>query len=349
MRTTKLLKIDPEQPDHAVLAEAAEIIKQGGLVAFPTETVYGLGANGLDNTAVHRIFCAKGRPADNPLILHIADNEAISGLVSKIPANAKALMHAFWPGPLTVVLERSGCVPDAVTAGLDTVAIRLPSSLVARRLIQTAGVPIAAPSANASGRPSPTTAQAVYDDLAGKIDLILDGGPCDVGLESTVVDCTTPVPTLLRPGGVTAEMLIEVLGDLETDRNLTDPALIPRSPGMKYTHYAPAAPMTLIASEFPERLFLLLSQIETALSMGKSVGVVCSTETAAQLPACVRAAVYGPQDDKLQIAGNLYECLRSFDRNPVDLIFAEAVDESGVGLAIMNRLRKAAGYRIIRK
>jgi L-threonylcarbamoyladenylate synthase len=317
------------------------------LVAFPTETVYGLGANGLDDIAARRIFAAKGRPADNPLILHIAHLEEIRPLVKRVPANAAALMNEFWPGPLTVVLERNAIIPDAVTAGLNTVAIRLPRSLIARRLIQAAGVPIAAPSANASGRPSPTTAQAVWFDLVGKVEMILDGGQCDVGLESTVVDCTTPVPTLLRPGGITREMLISVLGELELDRNLSDHESAPRSPGMKYTHYAPAAPMILIDATPANNVNLLLREINQALTAGKRVGAVVSAETAAVLPSTVITAVYGLRGDKEQMAGNVYECLRRFDDSSVDVIFGEAVDEAGIGLAIMNRLRKAAGYRII--
>ena len=347
MLSTRLAAVDPLQPEQAVIDQAADIIKSGGLVAFPTETVYGLGADGLNDAASRRIFAAKGRPADNPLILHIADVQEVDRLVKRIPANAAALMQEFWPGPLTVVLERCDIIPDAVTAGLDTVAIRLPGSLIARRLIQAAGVPIAAPSANASGRPSPTTAQAVLFDLAGKVEMILDGGPCEVGLESTVVDCTTPVPTLLRPGGVTREMLLAVLGELELDKNLLDQESAPRSPGMKYKHYAPAAPMALVDAEPAERGAILTREVSQALDAGKRVGAVVSAETAVLLPEAVCVAVYGSRSNKQQIAGSLYECLRQFDDFPVDVIFGEGVDEAGVGLAIMNRLRKAAGYRII--
>lgn len=344
---TRLIKIDPLQPDSEVLRQAAQILCGGGLVAFPTETVYGLGANGLCDLAVRQIFAAKGRPVDNPLILHIAKREEVEPLVTRIPANAVALMDAFWPGPLTIVLERSAIIPDAVTAGLDTVAIRLPSSLIARQLITATGTPIAAPSANASGRPSPTSAQAVLYDLSGKVAMILDGGPCEVGLESTVVDCTTPVPTLLRPGGITREMLTDVLGELELDRNLSDQASAPRSPGMKYTHYAPTAPMTLIETPPAASVGVLLREVDCALASGQRVGVISSLETAALLPSNVQSTAYGSRNNQQQIAGQLYECLRYFDDVEVDIIFAEAVDEVGVGLAIMNRLRKAAGYRII--
>lgn len=344
---TQVLAINPLAPEPERLARAAAILRQGGLVAFPTETVYGLGADGLNDAAVRRIFAAKGRPADNPLILHIADQTELIPLVKRVPANARALMEQFWPGPLTVVLACSELIPAAVTAGLDTVAIRMPGSLAARRLIQAAGRPIAAPSANSSGRPSPTTAQAVLHDLDGKVELILDGGPCDVGLESTVVDCTTPVPTLLRPGGITREMLLDVLGELELDRNLADQAAKPRSPGMKYTHYAPAAPMTLVEAAAADRMLILQREVEHALAAGKKVGVVASAEAIDMLPGQIVAAAYGSQNDKEQIAGRLYDCLRRFDASPVDIILGEGVDEAGVGLAIMNRLRKAAGYRII--
>jgi L-threonylcarbamoyladenylate synthase len=339
--------VDSQHPDFTVLAQAADVIKCGGLVAFPTETVYGLGANGLNPGAVARIFQAKGRPSDNPLILHIAEPHEVEKLASVIPANAKALMEKFWPGPLTVVLKRTKAVPDVVTAGLDTVAIRLPASTVARELIRLAGVPVAAPSANTSGRPSPTTAADVMADLAGKVEVVLDAGPCDVGVESTVVDCTTPVPTLLRPGGITLEMLMETLGEVEVDPALGGEGYIPRAPGMKYTHYAPAAPMILAEGEYPAIAGLLAKEVSKALAAGERVGAIVSNETVSLLPADVQSVVYGEREDLEAIAVNLYGCLRHFDRFPVDIIFAEGVPEIGIGLAIMNRMRKAAGHRII--
>lgn len=344
---TQCLLVDRTNPNQAVLAEAAHILTQGGLVAFPTETVYGLGANGLDKAAVARIFQAKGRPADNPLILHIASTADVSKLVKNIPANARVLMDTYWPGPLTLVLERQHHIPDAVTAGLGTVAVRLPDSLIARELIRLAGVPIAAPSANLSGRPSPTTADAVLADMAGKIDAIVDGGPCAIGVESTVVDCTTPVPTLLRPGGITLEMLEATLGEVELDQSLVEAQAIPRSPGMKYVHYAPVSPMTLIEGEEQAAVALVIDQIQAALAAGKKVGAAVSAETAAQLPDNVRIVVYGRRGNANEAAANLYEVLRSFDHADVDHIYAEGVTEDGLGLAVMNRLRKAAGYRII--
>jgi len=343
---TEFVSVDSVHPDIRILAQAADVLRRGGLVAFPTETVYGLGANGLDPHAVAGIFAAKGRPADNPLILHIADCREVAKLARHVPANARVLMETYWPGPLTLVLERTKAVPDAVTGGLDTVAIRLPDSVVARELIQLAGVPLAAPSANTSGRPSPTTAQDVLADLDGKIDMVIDAGSCDIGVESTVVDCTTPVPTLLRPGGITLEMLLETLGEVEVDPGIGSEDVIPRSPGMKYTHYAPAAPLILLEGEYPAKTAVLGEQIRKAQAEGKRVGAIVAAETV--LSAGVVATVYGSRNHPEEVAANLYNALRFFDNQPVDVIFAEGTDEIGLGLAVMNRLRKAAGYHIIR-
>ncbi|BBB91498.1 MAG TPA: L-threonylcarbamoyladenylate synthase [Methylomusa anaerophila] len=346
---TQYLKLDKDNPDVKALAFAAGVLRQGGLVAFPTETVYGLGANGLDKEAVAGIFRAKGRPSDNPLILHIADTPAIFSLAADVPANARALMERFWPGPLTVVLKRKPIVPDAVTGGLDTVAIRLPASKVARELIRLSQVPVAAPSANISGRPSPANAQDVLTDLGGRIAIIIDAGPCDIGLESTVVDCTTPVPTLLRPGGVTYEMLINILGAVEIDPGSAGDGGIPRSPGMKYAHYAPKAAMYLVEAGRFAAGAILRREIDLALAQRKRVGAVVAAETASELPASVIVAAYGRYSDAGAIAANLYTALRYFDDKAVDVIYAQGVSEAGLGLAIMNRLRKASGYRIIRE
>ncbi len=295
-----------------------------------------------------KIFAAKGRPADNPLILHIAEPHEVNKLACRVPANAAALMAKYWPGPLTVVLARTRAVPDAVTGGLETVAIRLPDSKVARELIRLAGVPVAAPSANTSGRPSPTTAQDVLADLDGRIEVIIDAGPCGIGVESTVVDCTTPVPTLLRPGGVTLEMLMDTLGEVEIDPALGGEDIVPRSPGMKYTHYAPAAPMTLYEGETAAVTAALADEAARLVAAGRRTGAVVSAETARLLPPEIVAVVYGAQGDLEAAAANLYRALRHFDAAPVEVILAEGVDETGIGLAVMNRMRKAAGYRIIR-
>ncbi len=346
---TEYFIVDKEQPDKQIMQEAANMLQQGKLVAFPTETVYGLGANGLDEQAVARIYQAKGRPSDNPLILHIASPEELSSLVTEISANAQVLMDTYWPGPLTIVLNRKNIVPDIVTGGLDTVAVRLPASTVARELIKRAGMPIAAPSANTSGRPSPTSAEAVRVDLDGRIEAIIDAGSCDIGVESTVIDCTTPVPTVLRPGGITLEMLMDVLGEVEMDPALESSVIgAAKSPGMKYTHYAPLAPMTLIEGTYPQIADLLLKRIEEALQAGKKVGAIVSAETAQRLPNAAVAVVYGSRQRAQEVAANLYAALRSFDEQPVDIIYAEGIAESGLGLAVMNRLRKASGYRIIK-
>jgi L-threonylcarbamoyladenylate synthase len=346
---TEYFIVDKDHPDEQIMQEAANMLKQGRLVAFPTETVYGLGANGLDSQAVARIYQAKGRPSDNPLILHISDRQELARLVAEIPANAQVLIDNYWPGPLTVVLKRSSIIPDIVSGGLDTVAVRLPGSTVACELIRLAGVPIAAPSANTSGRPSPTSAQAVLADLDGRIDAVIDTGICDIGVESTVVDCTTPVPTLLRPGGITLEMLIDTLGEVEIDPTLGgSEESIPKSPGMKYTHYAPTAPMVLFEGTYPHIADLILAEIKGALAAGKKVGAIVSAETGTRLPAAAVSAVYGSRQEITEIAANLYTVLRSFDDNPVDIIYAEGIAEQGLGLAVMNRLRKASGYRIVK-
>jgi len=346
---TEYFVIDRDHPDPCILSRAADILRRGGVVAFPTETVYGLGANGLDARAVAAIYRAKGRPADNPLILHIAQIQDVEKLAREVPACARLLMDTYWPGPLTIILKRTKAVPDCTTAGLDTVAIRLPASRIARELIQLAGIPVAAPSANTSGRPSPTNAADVRADMDGRIDAIVDAGPCDIGVESTVIDCTAPVPTILRPGGITLEMLQAALGEVRWDRTQNTPENeAPRAPGMKYAHYAPSAPMTLIEGNREQRQKKIRVLAEAALAAGKRVGAVVSAETAFSLPAEVVSAVYGSQTDVKTIGNQLYTALRFFDNNPVDLIFAEGIEEKGLGRAIMNRMRKAAGHQIIR-
>ncbi|HWR38027.1 MAG TPA: L-threonylcarbamoyladenylate synthase [Patescibacteria group bacterium] len=346
---TEYYVVDSKSPDEPSMQAAAEVIRRGGLVAFPTETVYGLGADGLNEDAVAKIFQAKGRPADNPLILHIAATEELEALVKSVPPKAKTLMERFWPGPLTLVLPRTDLVPDAVTGGLDTVAVRMPDSIVARRLIELAGVPLAAPSANVSGRPSPTDAQAVAADLDGRVDVILDAGACRIGLESTVVDCSAETPILLRPGGITREMLAEAVGTVNIDPAIGAAVAVPRSPGMKYTHYAPAAPMRLVEETGLAGQTLLRTEIRRELTAGRRVGAVVCREMAAELPDGVVAAVYGSRLRLREIAAGLYSALRYFDEHPVDIIYAEGVDEAGLGLAVMNRLRKAAGHDLVRR
>ena len=328
--------------------KAAEIIKRGGLVAFPTETVYGLGANGLDENAVPKIYEAKGRPSDNPLILHISKLDEIEDIVKEIPKSALILAEEFWPGPLTMVFKKSECIPYRTTGGLESVAIRMPSNKIARELIKAAGVPIAAPSANSSGRPSPTKAAHVIYDLDGKIDMVIDGGEVDIGIESTIVDVTGEVPVILRPGFITEKMLSEAIGRVEIDevvKSLSpDKDLKPKAPGMKYRHYAPRGKMTIYKgshSKVVERINEEISKLE-----GKKTGVLATDETKSYYRADIIISL-GSREDGESIAHNLFDALRKFDDDDVEFIYSEGFDENKLGFAIMNRLHKSAGYNII--
>ena len=328
--------------------KAAEIIKRGGLVAFPTETVYGLGANGLDENAVPKIYEAKGRPSDNPLILHISKLDEIEDIVKEIPKYALILAEEFWPGPLTMVFKKSERVPYRTTGGLESVAIRMPSNKIARELIKAAGVPIAAPSANSSGRPSPTKAAHVIYDLDGKIDMVIDGGEVDIGIESTIVDVTGEVPVILRPGFITEKMLSEAIGRVEIDevvKSLSpDKDLKPKAPGMKYRHYAPRGKMTIYKgshSKVVERINEEISKLE-----GKKTGVLATDETKSYYRADIIISL-GSREDGESIAHNLFDALRKFDDDDVEFIYSEGFDENKLGFAIMNRLHKSAGYNII--
>ena len=330
------------------IKKAADIIKRGGLVAFPTETVYGLGANGLDENAVPKIYEAKGRPSDNPLILHISEFDEIKSIVKEIPKTAIILAEEFWPGPLTMVLKKSDIVPFRTTGGLESVAVRMPSNRIARELIKASGVPIAAPSANSSGRPSPTKASHVIFDLDGKIDLVIDGGAVDIGLESTIVDVTGDVPVILRPGFITEEMLSEAIGRVEIDevvKSLSpDKDLKPKAPGMKYRHYAPRGKMTIYKgshSKVVERINEEISKLE-----GKKTGVLATDETKSYYKADIIISL-GSREDGESIAHNLFDALRKFDDEDVEFIYSEGFDENKLGFAIMNRLHKSAGYNII--
>ena len=337
------------QEDRAVLAEAAAILREGGLVAFPTETVYGLGANALDETAARRIYEAKGRPSDNPLIAHIADFEALAPLTAEIPEAGRKLAEAFWPGPLTMVFKKSGVVPHGTTGGLETVAVRMPSDPVARELIRLAGVPIAAPSANTSGRPSPTRAEHVLQDMDGKIEMIVDGGPVGIGVESTIVDVTEEIPTLLRPGDVTMEMLRSVLGETAVDPAITGPMradIKPKAPGMKYRHYAPKADLTLVEGETDAVVSRINALAAEKLGAGQRVGIICTEETKDRYPAGILKSI-GMRANEATVAHNLYAVLREFDDLEVDCIFSESFQTDDLGQAIMNRLNKAAGYHKI--
>ena len=326
------------------VTRAGEILRGGGLVGIPTETVYGLAANALDAQAVGRIFAAKGRPQDNPLIVHVARWEDMLPLVTAVPEAAKALARDYWPGPLTMILPRSGRVPAVVSAGLDTVAIRMPSHPAARAVILAAGVPLAAPSANRSGSPSPTTAQHVLDDLDGRIEAVLDGGVCSVGLESTVVDLTHDVARLLRPGAVTVDMLRRTLGAIEVDDAVTHrlrDGAVAASPGMKYKHYAPKAPVTLVCGT-PEAFAAFVNE---RAGREPEVTAMCfdGEETALQVP----FVTYGRRDNAADQAQRLFDTLRALDERGAKRVYAACPSEDGVGLAVYNRLLRAAGFEVI--
>ena len=346
---TKVVKIDKEQIDDEKLMEAAEILRAGGLVAFPTETVYGLGANALNEEAAKKIYAAKGRPSDNPLIAHISKPEELAPLVKEVPEAGKKLMEAYWPGPLTMIFPKSDIVPYGTTGGLDTVAIRMPSDPIANRMIALAGIPIAAPSANTSGRPSPTTAEHVYQDMNGKIEMILDGGAVGIGVESTIVDVSGPVPMLLRPGAITIEMLRETLGQVDIDPVILGPVsgdIKPKAPGMKYRHYAPKADMTLVEGDMDKVVAYINDQTKKAEAEGKKVGIIC-TEESRDLYPDGNLEVIGSREHEETVAHNLFAVLRDFDARKVDCIFSESFSKDQLGQAIMNRLCKAAGYHII--
>ena len=345
---TKYWKLTGTPADAEAYAQAGALVRAGQVVAFPTETVYGLGANALNPQAVAKIFAAKGRPQDNPLIVHIARKEDINSLTTGLNANARKIMEHFMPGPLTIIVPKAEIIPDVTSAGLATVGVRFPINKYAQEFILACGCPIAAPSANLSGRPSPTNAQDVLEDMQGKVAGILDGGSCGVGLESTVVDTTSPVPTICRPGGVTYEMLTEVLGAVEIDPALLgDKNFKPIAPGMKYRHYAPKEPVYLLEGNAVE---LLPALVGKAVASGLRVGVLCDAAMSAQLAQLkqqegILLSCWGESREAL--AADLFYLLRDFDRTKPDVILAQGVSEDGIGLAIMNRLRKAAGYQII--
>lgn len=341
---TEVIKIDREHIDMSAVEKAGEILRNGGLVAFPTETVYGLGADGLDEEASAKIYTAKGRPSDNPLIIHIADVEALPKIVKEVPEAAKKLAAKYWPGPLTMIFWKSECVPYGTTGGLDTVAVRMPSDEIARELIRKGGGYIAAPSANTSGRPSPTQAQHVYEDMNGKIPLILDGGPVEIGLESSIVDLTTDMPTILRPGYVSLDMVREVLGEAEIDKGLiaSDSDVKPKAPGMKYRHYAPAANLRIVEGPMDR----VIAYINERAAGEKRIGIICTEESLDRYPRG-NVKCIGSRHDELSIASHLFAILREFDEDEVEEIYSESFDTPGLGQAIMNRLLKAAGHQRI--
>lgn len=345
---TKVAIINDINKDDKYIKEAADIISKGGIVAFPTETVYGLGANALDETAVNKIFIAKGRPQDNPLIIHVASKE-ISSLVKSIPDVARELIDRFWPGPLTVILEKKDIVPSATSAGLDTVGIRMPNSDIALKLIELSGKPIAAPSANISGRPSPTEVHRCIYDLNGKVDYIIGGESSNIGVESTIVDCTVTPPIVLRPGGITLEMLREVDSNIDIDKALKEKPredLKPKAPGMKYRHYAPKGKLKIIRGNNEKGIEIIREMVQNYIGKNKTVAVLTTDENIHKF-SNGKVISLGTGKNLDEIARNLFESLRKCDDMAVEYILCQGFEEEGVGLAIMNRLNKAAGYDVI--
>lgn len=345
---TEIIKINPAAIDGKVIARAGNILKRGGLVAFPTETVYGLGGDATNPNASHRIYRAKGRPSDNPLIVHITNMKALEEMVAQVPPAAYALAERFWPGPLTMIFPKNKKIPYETTGGMDTVAVRMPSDPIARALIDASSGYIAAPSANTSGRPSPTQAEHVAQDLNGKIEMILDGGPVNIGLESTIVDLTEDVPMILRPGYITLEMLRRELGEVRIDPGLSaaDSDRKPKAPGMKYRHYAPRADLKVVEGETGAVVQKINSMCEALTAEKKSVGIIATEETKDLYRQGIVISI-GGRDDEEAIARHLYGSLRQFDELGVDVIFSESFVAAGMGQAIMNRLLKAAGHQVL--
>ncbi len=341
-------KVNTNHPNEEIIRKAAAVIRNGGLVAFPTETVYGLGADALLPEGAKRIYAAKGRPSDNPLIVHIADFDALEKITSEIPEYARALADRFWPGPLTMIFHKSEAVPRETTGGLDTVAVRMPSHPVALALIRESGGYIAAPSANTSGKPSPTLAEHVAVDLGGKIPLILDGGAVGIGIESTIIDLSEDVPMILRPGYITREMLSEVIGEVRDDPGFAeaDSGVRPKAPGMKYKHYAPKADLILVSGAEAQVVDKINALTGERQAEGKKVGIIGTDETYSEYCADVVKSI-GSRQDEDSIAQHLYAILREFDELNVDVIYSESFSTPRIGQAIMNRLLKAAGHQVL--
>jgi L-threonylcarbamoyladenylate synthase len=348
---TLLIKIDPQCPDPKKIQPAADILRHGGLVAFPTETVYGLGADALNSDAVLRLFEAKKRPLDNPPIIHVADTKAIYPLVMPVSQKAERIMEQFWPGPLTIIFKHSSAIPKETVTNLDTIAIRIPKHPVAQALLRQTNRPIAAPSANLSGKPSPTTARHVIEDLDGRIDAVIDSGSTDIGVESTVIDLSVDPPMLLRPGGTPYEALKLVMDDLklhpfvQTDVELTLEKT--PSPGMKHKHYAPKAKVILVEGNLPAVTTKILTLTKSFKQKGNRVGVLATNETQTVYQADIVKSL-GSRSNLISIAQNLFRLMREIDAEGIDVILAEGVPTEGLGLAIMNRLRQASGYHIIK-
>lgn len=345
---TKIERVKKQQLDNDIIKAAGNILKSGGLVAFPTETVYGLGADALNAGAAEKIYAAKGRPSDNPLIIHITEMEDLRKITAAVPREALVIADKYWPGPLTMIFEKTDVVPYGTTGGLDTVAVRMPSDEIARAVIAAGGGYIAAPSANTSGRPSPTTAGHVEEDLGGKVEMIIDGGPVDIGVESTILDMTVTPPMILRPGAVTKEMLEELIGEVAEDVTSYEPdsRVKPKAPGMKYRHYAPRAELSIVEGNMDQVVDAINRMAEEKLAGGFKVGIIGTRETVGRYTRGDVKSI-GTREDEATIAVHLYGILREFDRDQVDYIYSESFATGGIGSAIMNRLLKAAGHHVI--
>lgn len=345
----EVVAMDAEHLNMEAIQKAGKILREGGLVAFPTETVYGLGGNALDPKASMKIYAAKGRPSDNPLIVHIADIKDLAKITTEIPEGARILAEKYWPGPLTMILPKADSVPKETTGGLDSVAVRFPSDRIAQELIKAAGGFVAAPSANTSGRPSPTMAEHVEEDLGDAIEMIIDGGQVGIGLESTIVDFTEDVPVVLRPGYISLEMLKDTLGDVRMDRGLliTDSSVHPKAPGMKYRHYAPKADLSIVEGSQDEVIACINRLTHEAVENGLKAGIIATDETKDQYSDGLVLSI-GSREEEETIAHHLYEVLRDFDEAQVNVIYSEAFYTPRMGQAIMNRLLKAAGHKIIK-
>ena len=342
---TEIVKIDAANIDEKVIEKAAKIIKNGGLVAFPTETVYGLGANALDSDASKKIYEAKGRPSDNPLIAHIASLDSLDEIVEDVSDVAKKLIDKFWPGPMTLIFNKKPNVPDSTTGGLNTLAVRFPSNKIAMELIRSSEVPIAAPSANTSGKPSPTKGEHVIEDLDGKVDMILDGGEVGLGLESTIIDVTDK-PTILRPGFITQEMLEEVIEEVELDKTLLikpSEDFAPKAPGMKYRHYAPQTKLVIVRGSAEN----VANKISEEIKNKKAAIITVDQHIDLFKDMDAKVVSWGSLENMDEIAHKIFDALRKVDEWGVDIIYCEAFEEEGLGLAVMNRLTKAAGYQVI--
>lgn len=348
---TIIKKLDINNIDEDVLEEASSILHRGGLVAIPTETVYGLAGDALSADAAKKIYAAKGRPSDNPLIVHISKVEDLYVIAKEVPDIALKLANKFWPGPLTMILNKSDKVPSGTTGGLDTVAIRMPNHKIALELISKSGVYLAAPSANTSGRPSPTTAEHVAEDLSGKIDMILDGGAVGIGIESTIVDLTGDVPTILRPGYISKAMLEEVIGNVVIDKAILsenkDKGFVPKAPGMKYKHYAPKADMLIVLGKSENVINKINEMSQDTINQGKKVGIIATNETKDRYNQACDIKVIGSRSSEESIANGLYRVLRDFDKSNVDYIYSEGFVDDELGQAIMNRLLKAAAHNVL--